>query len=853
MNLNRIKTIQIMRTPKWPSLNPEWNVPRSVSLFCGALLLIAACGIFWWILFSSTVTVATPEEIATRYGILWPPIKPEPVENYTFLATLLCAVPILWAAAYLSLSKRAEGTSQPILFEICFVAICGALCWGYWMDWTSIVPQHPAQPLIAPIRKSLLSFVSCTVLFGLLLLRQEWWSKRRRNRPYLILTATALVLAGLSRLVLMSNFEYLVSYPHYVEFIYPIVQDWLGRGIYLDQKSLYGIYPIFLRPFWMLTGGPTTAAVCFVMAILLLFVHAAFVGFMLRFNREKGLAVVVTLLAIVFTLYFIPFWPGETYFQHFPVRLTFPAIACVFMCLRANSVGRPYVAYAILSFGWFWNFEGGTAAILMFAVFEFVRRFQQSARAVGAFKLVLEQVGLALAGLLLVCLLLSLYYLHRFGSIPNWADQVRTIGIYLEGIWAEPMPMWGAWVFHSGIYFLAMFVGFRAMFDSSLESERERYAALMAITVLGVVWLRYYQGRSLPLQLVFVTMPAIMCLGMLIDIRLSHMTIVGDIVARVLRLAIGAPLFAVLFLYFINNPEPQRAWSVFLGKGPYQLDATVDQIRSDFETVKRAKTDEILVIAPYTHLFQLAIGKPSPIPVIGMCQIWFREDLNLIEATLRNPKTRMAVFDSNDICPLPLDAEPPISQTLKAEFIPLRAAQTCSGTPYRAYVRQGGPPEVLLSADGADLALRKRASQNSTLGLTMPGAAVDGNTNGRYDMGSVTHTLQSKNAWWEVDLGESSALNSVVLWNRTDCCSDRLKNYYIFVSDAPFGPTDTPGTLRDRAGTWSHYESASPCPSRRIKVGDIRGRYVRIQLVDEGFLSLAEVQVFGPIGNSKTN
>ncbi len=63
--------------------------------------------------------------------------------------------------------------------------------------------------------------------------------------------------------------------------------------------------------------------------------------------------------------------------------------------------------------------------------------------------------------------------------------------------------------------------------------------------------------------------------------------------------------------------------------------------------------------------------------------------------------------------------------------------------------------------------------------------------------GSVTATNPDLNAWWQVDLGASASLRSVVVWNRTDCCSERLSDYWVFISDNPFLPTDTPATTTD--------------------------------------------------------
>ncbi|HYL36121.1 MAG TPA: SBBP repeat-containing protein, partial [Bryobacteraceae bacterium] len=144
-----------------------------------------------------------------------------------------------------------------------------------------------------------------------------------------------------------------------------------------------------------------------------------------------------------------------------------------------------------------------------------------------------------------------------------------------------------------------------------------------------------------------------------------------------------------------------------------------------------------------------------------------------------------------------------------------------------------------------DLATVKSATQSSTFSsLSNASNAVDGNTDGSYADGSLSTTNLDANAWWQVDLGASASVSSIVVWNRTDCCGDRLSDYWVFVSDTPFGPTDTPATLQNRAGTWSSHQTVKPNPGTTVSAG-AQGRYVRVQLSGSNYLSLAEVQVFG--------
>lgn len=147
-----------------------------------------------------------------------------------------------------------------------------------------------------------------------------------------------------------------------------------------------------------------------------------------------------------------------------------------------------------------------------------------------------------------------------------------------------------------------------------------------------------------------------------------------------------------------------------------------------------------------------------------------------------------------------------------------------------------------------NLALGKATNQSGTDFGGLSSRAVDGNRNGDYNAGSVTHTTSGANSWWEVDLGSVQNISSVRIWNRTDCCDQRLSNYWVYVSDVPFTST-SPSATRAQAGvTWYRVNGISP---RQLEIAFNRtGRYVRIQApgleADFGlYLSLAEVEVYG--------
>lgn len=151
------------------------------------------------------------------------------------------------------------------------------------------------------------------------------------------------------------------------------------------------------------------------------------------------------------------------------------------------------------------------------------------------------------------------------------------------------------------------------------------------------------------------------------------------------------------------------------------------------------------------------------------------------------------------------------------------------------------------------LGLGAKVTQSSTEFNGHASRAVDGNVDGNYTSNSVTHTdiREGTNPYWEIDLGENRAnkvINRLDIWNRTDCCGDRLQDAVIFVSDVPFTSTDLDATFAQVSNsrgsitqlTMSSFQEIDG-RRRSIPLGRI-GRFIRIQR-RTGILSLAEVQV----------
>ncbi len=141
---------------------------------------------------------------------------------------------------------------------------------------------------------------------------------------------------------------------------------------------------------------------------------------------------------------------------------------------------------------------------------------------------------------------------------------------------------------------------------------------------------------------------------------------------------------------------------------------------------------------------------------------------------------------------------------------------------------------VTSNTNGENLALNGIATQSSIDYQGAPSRAIDGNTNGNWSGGSITHTANENNPWWQVDLGVNYTIDDIIIFNRTDsCCADRLTYFTVSVINT------------NGATTFSQSYAEYPNPSLTVNANGAIGSIIKIQLNSTNPLSLAEVEVYG--------
>jgi hypothetical protein len=148
--------------------------------------------------------------------------------------------------------------------------------------------------------------------------------------------------------------------------------------------------------------------------------------------------------------------------------------------------------------------------------------------------------------------------------------------------------------------------------------------------------------------------------------------------------------------------------------------------------------------------------------------------------------------------------------------------------------------EVRVMSGSANIATEGTATQSSVDYDGEAKRAIDGNTSGDYADKSTTHTRQSDNPWWELDLKSVRNLDAVEIFNRTSGLEERLAGAKLIILDEKRNPV------------WQQVLASAPKPSALIKL--MPGRDVAFATALHGELDAitsAESLISAPKGKAK--
>ncbi|XP_074539367.1 uncharacterized protein LOC141800603 [Halichoeres trimaculatus] len=158
-----------------------------------------------------------------------------------------------------------------------------------------------------------------------------------------------------------------------------------------------------------------------------------------------------------------------------------------------------------------------------------------------------------------------------------------------------------------------------------------------------------------------------------------------------------------------------------------------------------------------------------------------------------------------------------------------------------------GEPAENIPAAVVNIARGRTVAQSSIGFGGDPQRAVDGNRASDWHQGSCTHTNKDRHPWWRLDLEKRYKINTITIYNRRDCCSNRLNGAEIRIGDR----LDDHGNANPRCTVISSIPAGS---SRTFQCKGMEGRFVNIVIPTRNeYLTLCEVEVTGePVENNPT-
>ena len=118
--------------------------------------------------------------------------------------------------------------------------------------------------------------------------------------------------------------------------------------------------------------------------------------------------------------------------------------------------------------------------------------------------------------------------------------------------------------------------------------------------------------------------------------------------------------------------------------------------------------------------------------------------------------------------------------------------------------------------------------------------AVDGNTSQVFSQNSMALTNAGPNQFWQVDLGGNFKISNIRIFNRTDCCSERIVGAMVQILGQD-GKVIAQTAINQSSPTYD-----IPIAQMASITGGV-GRFVRIISAPkaDNYLQLAEVEVYG--------
>lgn len=512
--------------PAWAA---EWAVHFvTVAISLGALWVLA-------VICYATISfdVDHVREMTAPYTFQREFVAPEPAERTAYVTALLL-LPCLMILLHGPLRKRVSTfTSNDlwIRFGISCLALVAALGLGglgdgffYWKG--CLAYTQPDKFLLATG-----AVTAVWVLHPAGFLRPAMFRWLTLSWNLLLATTVAAFIGATSLLRVFPASDPYVADNHFEAVLFASTQVAIGKTLLVDAPHQYGLYPEFLAPMFRALGGISVLRFTSVMALLQIVVYGLWLAALLRVMRKPWMAMLTflgafSLVSFLVPLHvidqrFIPYY--DPYFQYFPIRSLFPAIALFAMSWmsandRFDSRRLRCLVSVTLGAGTLWNMDAGIPALGAWILYlchnAIVRRVPPNGSVLGWLR---AAAPIGAEALMAACTAVGIILFSLAWKAGAWPDLTMSLRFqsvfYAIGFYMLPMRVIHSWIAWAMVVMAALSFGLWPLSQRRGGGEQlSLRSTVFGWAVLACGLFSYFQGRShdwvfpvlIPFALVFV-------------------------------------------------------------------------------------------------------------------------------------------------------------------------------------------------------------------------------------------------------------------------------------------------------------------------------------------------------------
>ncbi|MFN0262661.1 hypothetical protein ACKTEK_02170 [Tepidamorphus sp. 3E244] len=523
------------------------------------------------------------------------------------------------------------------------------------------------------------------------------FKERLSNR---ILGWIAVVAVGLyvSSFTIVSNADWIIYSYHLEPLLHPIAQVLHGAEIGVTTRSLYGMFPHFLEPYFMLFGVSTLSFSMLYSAVTAAYMLACY-GLIERVAHTLPIRL-TAFLALIYITYFVnPRWPEDPYPQLFFLRFAFPIILICLVLVkgRLSRLTPPGLAVwtGIFALGPLWNLESGLITLVAFTAVFWVSVVADQAGWDALRRRIMRDLPVAILGGALALGLAAVYLLLRYGAVPELDEITRYTSLFTNqglGFGTHPIREWYSPI----ILVFPLFAGtIIAGFWAAVHKPfGEGWEALFLSALLGLGLLAYWCGRSNMELFSSCAGPyAVIIAAAFVSNALRRQDAWWKDAAFFTSAGLSAFLICFAAAGFVMEFRNQQQFQYPQGSSPNNVPwrAQIERV----EAVAQEHPGDAFIMSPIDALFYDALRQREPIPTSGFRHDMWKQDAADRLAYIRSGEASVIVLHTMgsdyELIQFADEAElAEIKAAIASQYVLLETVNQIDKESFEIYVRADG-------------------------------------------------------------------------------------------------------------------------------------------------------------------